>query len=140
MPRSVIPGRYRGGMDPAGSCGTIRRPMLAPRWFCVLAVAVLIALGATRAQAQVFRPRTGKGAVVASKAPAVQATATGASTASTAKKTGPVAATPTAGAAKKPARGTAARKTGKKHGKKRGDSDAVVIDDDEDEDVKITDD
>ncbi len=120
-------------MDLGGRYGTIVRPMSAPRWLCVLIVAAVIALGAARAEAQVFRPRTGK-AAVASKA------ATPVASSASAKKTGPVAATPSSNAsAKKSTRGTA-RRPARKRGKARGDSDTVVIDDDDDEDVKITDD
>lgn len=132
----MISGDYRSRMDLSSSRGTIARPMSAPRWLCVLAVAALIALAAPRAQAQVFRPRTGKAAVVAKAAAAPAAASTVA-----ARKTGAAAATPAATPAKKSTRpaGTA-RRPGKKHGKKHGDSDTVVIDDDDDDDVKITDD
>ena len=108
--------------------------MSGSRWLAVLTLTVVIALGASRADAQVFKPRTGKAAIVASKT-AIAAAAPSSTT--VAKKTGAVAATPAA-TAKKPARATPHR-TARKRGKARGDSEDVVIDDD-DEDVKITDD
>jgi hypothetical protein len=99
----------------------------------VLAASLAFAgFGGRDAGAQVFRPRTGKGAVVAKAAPAPTTAA------ATAKKA-PVAEAPVSKGPRASAttqrRPTAARK---KRGK-RGDSDDVKIDDD-DEDVQITDD
>lgn len=107
---------------------------MLPRWFHVLVLAAAIALGASEARAQVFRPRTGKAAVVSKAAPAPAAPATG--------KKSPVAAVPAA-SSRNPARASATtpRRAGtaakKKRGKPRGDSDVTIDDDD---DVKITDD
>lgn len=100
--------------------------MLGSRWLAVLTVAAVIALGATSARAQVFRPRTGKGAAVG-RAPAAQ-------------KAAPVAAA--AASSKKPARpaATAPRRDVKKRGKGRDSAEAVVIHDGDDDDVTISDD
>jgi hypothetical protein len=110
--------------------GTIA-PM--PRWLAVLVVAAIIALGAREARAQVFRPRTGKAAVVNKAAPATAAATTG-------KKAPAAEAT-----SKTTARAAASnpKRTGpakKRKGKSRGNSDDVKIDDEDEEDVKITDD
>jgi hypothetical protein len=114
--------------------------MSSPRWLPVLVLAASIAfaaLGTRDAGAQVFRPRTGKAAVIAKAAPASAASASPGATATSGKKA-PVAEAPApkapraAATTRRPAAGK------KKHGK-RGTSDDVKIDDD-DEDVKITDD
>lgn len=90
------------------------------RWLAVLVVAAVIALGAGEARAQVFRPRTGKAPVVTRTAPAVAAPS--------ARKA------PAAAAA--PKKATPAKK---RKARPRDDADDVKIDDEE-EDVKITDD
>jgi hypothetical protein len=116
----------------------MRLSMSAPRWlpvFVLVAWMGLAALGATEARAQVFRPRTGKGAPVIKAAAPAAAAPDG-------KKGAPVAAAPAASSSKTPARASAAppprRAAKKKHAKARGDSDVKI--DDDDEDVKITDD
>jgi hypothetical protein len=146
----VISDGYRGHVDLARGHGTIRKQMPGSRWLCVLVVTALVVLGASPVRAQVFKPRTGKAAVVPNKAPAAPASAaastaapgpaSGSATPAVAKKTGPATPTTPAPTAKKATHGTAAAHKGKKRGKKGRDGDAVVIDDDEDEDVKITDD
>ena len=103
-----------------------------PRWLAVLVVAAIIALGAREARAQVFRPRTGKAAVINKAAPA---------TAATTGKKAPVAeatskTTPRAAASNPKHPGPAK----KRKGKSRGNSEDVKIDDEDEEDVKITDD
>jgi hypothetical protein len=109
-------------------CGTIAA---MPRWLYALVVAAVIAIGAREARAQVFRPRTGKGAPVAKAAPPPAAVN---------GKKAPVA---DAAAAKAPrAAASTPKRTGpgkKRKAKAQSDSDDVKIDDD-DEDVKITDD
>jgi hypothetical protein len=103
-----------------------------PRWLAVFVVAAVIALGSGEARAQVFRPRTGKAAVVNKAAPAQTATASKkapTADASTSKTPRAAASTP--------------RRTGpgkKRKAKSRGNSEDVKIDDDDEEDVKITDD
>ena len=104
-----------------------------PRWLAVLVVAAVIALGARDARAQVFRPRTGKAAVINKAAPAQTAATTGkkGATADAASSKPPRAAAST------PKRTGPAKKRKAKH---RGDSEDVKIDDEDEEDVKITDD
>jgi len=104
------------------------------RWLSVLVVAAVIGLGtlsAGDADAQVFRPRGAKGAVIAKAAPAATAAAAPGKKAPAAEAT----------SAKAPAHAAAAapKHTKKRRAKPHGDSDDVKIDDD-DEDVKITDD
>src|SRR5262245_6545554 len=101
-----------------------------PRWLALLVVAAVIALGAREARAQVFRPRTGKAALVNKAAPATAAT--------TGKKAPAADAT-----SKTTARAAASnpKHPGKKRkAKSRGNSEEVKIDDEDEEDVKITDD
>lgn len=139
----AISGDYRDGVELAGGCGTIARPMSGSRWLALLTLVAALVLGASSARAQVFRPRNGKAAPV-NKA----ALAAAAATPVTAKKAAaPAPTAPAAAAASKKTAHTAEtnpRRTGATHKKKRakarGDADSVVIDDDEDEDVKITDD
>ena len=111
--------------------------MIGSRWLAVLTLVALLGLGASSARAQVFRPRNGKAAPVSKAALAAAAPASG-------KKTGPAADAPaTQASSKKTARTgetTPRRQNKKKHGKGRGDSDTVVIDDEDEDDVKITDD
>lgn len=117
--------------------------MSASRWFrllTLLTVVGLLALGASEAQAQVFKPR-GKSAAIGRNAPAA------------ARKAAPATAGTTAVSSKAPTRATGptprrivssqgpvpsrkARKARKGH----EDADVVVIDDEDDDDVTITDD
>lgn len=117
--------------SPLGSAfGPPARPCRrSSAWLSWLVLIAVLGFAAPSADAQVFRPRTGKAA--AAKA------APGAATALAAKK-------PAASGATKPgAKATPARRTvaKKKRTRPRTDDDTVVIDDDDDEpDVKITDD
>jgi hypothetical protein len=128
--------------------------MTAPRWLAVLSLAASLAFGAlavsgaSPAQAQMFRPRTGKGAAPARSSPAQTAAVAAPGAQPTAAKKAAIAAAPAQAASKSPAHaaGTTARRPGtakakkKKHARPHGDPDSVTIDDDDDEDVKITDD
>jgi hypothetical protein len=114
------------------------------------AMAGAFAFGATEAHAQVFKPRSGSRAALPAKtAAAAPAPATSTAGNATAKKA-PATATPAAATSKKPTRATGPtpRRVGttapakKSRGAAKGQAaseDPVVIDDDED-DVKITDD
>lgn len=118
---------------PFGSAfGPPARPCLRPSaWLSWLVLIAVLGFAAPSADAQVFRPRTGKAA-------AAKAAAPGAATALAAKKPAPSGATVKPGAKATPARRTVAKK---KRTRPRTDDDTVVIDDDDDEpDVKITDD
>jgi hypothetical protein len=129
----------RGRLDLAGGYGTMRSSMSTPRWLpaFVLAASIGLAALAAEARAQVFRPRTGKGA------PALKAAAPAPAAAAAARKATPGASVTAATPSKAPARASSAttprRAAKKKHAKARGDSD-VTINDEDDEDVKITDD
>jgi len=91
-------------------------------------VVALVVIGGlcNPAAAQVFRPRTGKAAVIAKAAPTA-ASSTAAPTGAKKTGAGAVAATPTASPAKKTRAGNATKRT-KKKGKARGDSDTVIVD------------
>lgn len=103
--------------------------MSAPRWLPVLVLAAWIGLAAlaSEARAQVFRPRTGKGAPVAKAAP---------ESAAGAHKATPVAAAPSK-AKKGPAASSRRPATAKKKHRKRrnadADDDEVTVQDDDDE-------
>ena len=122
-------------MDPVGGCGTIAITVSVSRWLRHLSLVTLVALVwvialGTPAHAQVFKPRGGKPAVAGKASTA----------AAVARKAAPAAAS-----SKKPTRATgatprrAAAPVKKARGKARAEPDAVVIED-EDDDVKITDD
>ena len=104
-------------MDLPAGCGTIGDPM---RGLLLSALVAGVLAFAGRADAQVFKPRTG---TAAKPAPT---------------KTADAAPTKTAVAAKKPAKAAHhARKRGKK---KDEDEDTVVVDDNDSDDVKVKDD
>src|SRR5689334_22296776 len=86
----------------------MRWPMPRSRWLTLVTLVAVIVLGASFAQAQVFRPRNGKAAAVNKAAMAAIATSAtpvmaAAATPATARKTGAVAAAPAATPAKKAA-------------------------------------
>jgi len=126
-------------MDLAAGYGTIRPSMSAPRWLPVFVLAAWIGFAAlaSEARAQVFRPRTGKGAPVAKAAPGPAGKAAAPEpTAAGSRKAAPVAAAP-AKTKKAPAatsRRTAAAKK-KKHKPRDAeqDDDEVTVQDDDDE-------
>jgi hypothetical protein len=113
--------------------------MSAPRWLPVFVLAAWIGLVAlaSEARAQVFRPRTGKGAPVAKAAPAPAARAATPEPAAGARKATPVAAAPAAAPSKaKKAPAATSRRTvaKKKHRKAREadeDNDEVTVQDDD---------
>ena len=124
--------RCRVAVDLAGGCGTMVPRMSQPRWLRLLLLVAFVAfvgLGTTEGHAQVFKPRTGKAAAPVKPAPAAVA-----------RKAAPAAV-----AAKKPTRtaGPAPKRNApakKRPSKKPADDDTVVVDDEDEPDVKITDD
>lgn len=128
----IIPSCCLGNLDPGSGCGTIAS--LKSRWFSLLVVIGLVALGAPIAHAQVFKPRTGNGKQVATAATANAA----------AGKKAPAAPAPAAASSRKPTRatGTTPRRVVTTAPAKKSRAARRHRDDDaaDDDDVKITDD
>jgi hypothetical protein len=126
-----------GRLDLAAGYGTMGPSMSAPRWLPVLVLAAWIGLAAlaSGARAQVFRPRTGKGAPIAKAAPGPAGKAAAPEpTAAGSRKAAPVAAAPAK--AKKTPAATSRRTVAKKKHRKPRDAEAS----DDDDEVTVQDD